>query len=94
MVKLMVKVVIKQEGIEFFKNEFKNFIDETRKENGCISFQLFQDADNPKVFFVGEEWASQEHLENHQKSKHFLKMQEIEKDIRENLEIHRLTLVK
>ena len=54
MVKLMVKVVIKQEGIEFFKNEFKNFIDETRKENGCISFQLFQDADNPKVFFVSE----------------------------------------
>ena len=94
MVKLMVKVVIKQEGIEFFKNEFKNFIDETRKENGCISFQLFQDADNPKVFFVSEEWASQEHLENHQKSKYFLKMQEIEKDIRENLEIHRLTLVK
>ena len=92
--KKLVKLLIKTDAIEHFKDEFKSFIDVTRKEAGCLSFQLFQDADNPQIFFVSEEWASEEDMINHENSKHFLAMQEIEKDIRESLEIHTLNLVK
>lgn len=34
-------------------------------EEGCISFRFYQDLEDPTVFFLFEEWESQETLEAH-----------------------------
>jgi len=35
------------------------------EEDGCISFRMYQDLEDPRVFFLFEEWESQEALEAH-----------------------------
>jgi len=47
-------------------------IEPTRKEKGCISYDLYQDMTNPGKFTFIENWQSKEHLDVHLKMPHFL----------------------
>lgn len=85
MIKVIAKITIKEEMIDTLKSIIPSLVAETRKEAGCILYQLFQDLNNKKVFAVIEEWESSEALQKHMNSKHFQeampKMSEIqEKD--------------
>lgn len=58
---------------KYFKLIYK-LIDETRKENGNISYTLFEDVDNVGEFVLIEEleeWDNQESLDNHFLTSHF-----------------------
>ncbi len=48
----------------------KKFIGPTRKELGCIRYDLFVDLDHPTKFTFIEEWVSREALEAHGRSVH------------------------
>lgn len=50
----------------------KKLVIETRKENGCIQYDLFEDNRNKGVFFIHEIWESKEDLHNHQVSDHMM----------------------
>lgn len=47
-------------------------IQPTRKEEGCISYDLYQDTTNPGRFTFIEEWQSKEHLDIHLKTPHLV----------------------
>ena len=47
-------------------------IEPTRKESGCISYELYEDTTNPGRFTFIEEWESQEHLNVHLKTPHLV----------------------
>ena len=47
-------------------------IEPTRKESGCISYELYQDSTNPGRLTFIEEWESQEHLDVHLKTPHLV----------------------
>lgn len=47
-------------------------IEPTRKESGCISYELYEDKTNPGRFTFIEEWESQEHLDVHLKTPHLV----------------------
>ena len=47
-------------------------VDATRKEEGNISYELHQDATNPKTYVFIEVWKSQEAIDSHNRSAHFL----------------------
>ncbi|RRQ45705.1 putative quinol monooxygenase [Chryseobacterium sp. SC28] len=46
----------------------KKLVIETRKEQGCVQYDLFEDHRNKGVFFVHENWQSAEDLHSHQVS--------------------------
>ncbi len=46
------------------------FVAPTRKEDGCIRYDLFVDLDDPTKFTFIEEWESREALDKHGKSDH------------------------
>ena len=71
MVKVVAKSTNKEGTLEEFKSVVAHLVAETRKEEGCISYQLFQDVKDRNVFTFIEEWQSQEALQSHMKSKHF-----------------------
>ena len=83
----MIKVVARQTIQEGKTGEFKSLVvhlvEETRKEEGCIAYQLCQDVKDETTFAFIEEWQSREALDNHMKSKHFVetmpKLDEIRK---------------
>ncbi|MCD9854673.1 antibiotic biosynthesis monooxygenase [Epilithonimonas sp. JDS] len=60
------------DGIELLKK----LVIETRRENGCIQYDLFEDHRNKGVFFIHETWATSEDLHSHQVSDHMMKFRE------------------
>ena len=54
----------------------KKLVIETRKEKGCIQYDLYEDNRNKGVFFIHENWESNEDLHNHQVSDHMMRFRE------------------
>ena len=57
---------------EELKKVCLGLIEPTRKEAGCISYNLYQDTTNPGKFTFIENWQSKEHLDVHLKSPHLV----------------------
>jgi len=71
MIKVIAKMTIKEDMVEQVKSSVQEMVAETRKEAGCLVYQLFQDVNNQKVFAFVEEWENMEALNKHLNSKHF-----------------------
>ena len=46
-------------------------VDGTRTEEGCISYELHQDINNPMIYVFVEVWKSQEAIDIHNATEHF-----------------------
>ncbi|XGU20710.1 putative quinol monooxygenase [Rhodococcus sp. 3Y1] len=55
---------------------YDELVTETRKEDGCINYELLQRTDNPCELVLVEEWESQEHLDAHTHTEHFVRLVE------------------
>lgn len=69
--KIVATISVKENYIEELKNIFHTVVDATRMEEGCISYDLHSDVNNPLVFVILEEWKNQEAIDFHNKSQHF-----------------------
>lgn len=49
---------------------FRGVIETTLKEEGCISYQLNRDSENPRRFVWTEEWESKALLDQHIRASH------------------------
>jgi quinol monooxygenase YgiN len=47
-------------------------VEPTRKEEGCVQYDLHQDNSQPGHFVFFENWESRGHLDKHMATKHFL----------------------
>jgi quinol monooxygenase YgiN len=88
---VVAKIVAKRESVENVKSELLKIIPPTRKEDGCISYNLFQDNENSAVFFFVENWESAEHLEKHMNTAHFKNLGAAIGGITEGMAINKLT---
>ena len=43
----------------------RGMLEPARVERGCLSYRLYEDVENRNDFFLLEEWATHEDLENH-----------------------------
>jgi len=74
MLKVLAKSELKPGSWEKAAPLYRELVEKTRQEDGCIEYGLFIDlADENKVCFV-ECWASDEALSAHTKSEHFTRI--------------------
>ena len=73
-VKVVVKSIIKEGCIEDYKKVVFELIEETRKENGLISYELYQDNENPNIMAIIEKWESQQALDVHAQTQHYKRL--------------------
>jgi quinol monooxygenase YgiN len=50
----------------------KKLVSETRKEEGCLQYDLIEDKENKGHFFMVELWETEEHLHKHSVQDHIL----------------------
>ncbi|NSB12756.1 putative quinol monooxygenase [Clostridium beijerinckii] len=74
MIKIVAKSVIKNEQIEKYLKLAKELVDKSRKEEGCISYGLFQDINDSSIFTFIEEWKDEEAINLHNNSEHFTRI--------------------
>lgn len=66
-VTVAARILAKPEKREKVMQALFDIVLETRKEEGCICFDLHQSLDNPCRFRLSEEWESKEALDEHLK---------------------------
>lgn len=55
---------------------FRSVVDTTLREEGCISYQINRDIENPRRFVFTEEWQSQADLDRHLAAPHLQALSE------------------
>ncbi len=71
MVKVIAKFFVKEDKVEEFLKLANVLVEESRKEEGCVSYNLLQDVSNPQTLIMVEEWESAGILKTHMASAHF-----------------------
>lgn len=90
---VIAKVVAKKDSVESLKNELLKLVPPTRKEAGCIEYNLHQDNEDPAVFVFYETWDSPAGLENHMNSDHFKNYVNAAGDLIEEKVVHKMARI-
>lgn len=72
MIKVVAKCIVKIKEIENFKKYVAELIVLSRKDEGNISYELYEDIENPSILTFIEEWQDKKVLDQHMSSKHFV----------------------
>ncbi|MDF2530956.1 MAG: antibiotic biosynthesis monooxygenase [Clostridia bacterium] len=87
MIFVVSKSIIKEGKAAEYKQQTVRLIEETRKEAGCISYDLCEDIDNPNILTFIEKWEDKQHLDLHMKTAHFMEIVPKLKDLRVSSEL-------
>ena len=71
MIKRIVKLTFKEEHLETFVTLFDQVKNNIRNFDGCTHLELWQDVNNPCIFFTYSFWESTEDLESYRHSELF-----------------------
>lgn len=74
MIKVVARKSVNEGKIEEVINLYKQLVQATRKEEGCIKYELYQDEKDSTILAVIEEWESKDALNKHMKSEHFTRI--------------------
>lgn len=93
-VTVVAKIVAKKGSVENVRNELLKLVTPTRKEHGCIEYNLHQDNDDPAVFVFYETWESLACLEKHMNTGHFTEYVAAVSNMIEEKVVHKLTRIE
>lgn len=74
MIQVVAKKFIKEGFAEDFIETARELVELTRKEEGCIRYDLCQDTSTPEIISFIEAWESADHLKAHMQTDHFLRL--------------------
>lgn len=72
MLRIIATNYIISEKREVFLSLVKPLIEQSRKEEGCLSYSLFEDTKTANVFTFIEDWRDQEAIDFHRNTLHFI----------------------
>ena len=67
---IVARIEAKKDKIELVRSELLKLVEPTRKEQGCMQYDLHQDNDNPGIFIYYENWESRELWQAHMNNDH------------------------
>lgn len=73
MIKVTSRRTIKPEFAEEAFLRYKDMVEGTRREAGCISYELFRDVNDTNTFVMIEEWESPDNQAVHEQTPHYKK---------------------
>lgn len=74
MIKVVARSFAKEDKLNEIIEFYKELVELTRKEDGCIKYELYRDEKDPTIVTMIEEWESREALDEHMKSEHFTRI--------------------
>lgn len=61
--------------------ELMDLVQKTRKETGCINYDLHVSLDNPKTFIFYENWVSKGCLDEHLQTPHLTRLRSMQEEL-------------
>jgi len=71
MITIIAKSIVKKEMKEQFKEKAAELVDLSNKEEGCISYNLYENMENNNIMAFIEEWKDKEAIRLHNNTEHF-----------------------
>ena len=71
---VVVEECVKEGQLEAYLEHMAETVELTKKEDGCIAYDIYEDADGSGKIAILELWESQEALDNHMASEHFQRL--------------------
>jgi quinol monooxygenase YgiN len=68
--RVIARVIARQGKVEELKTLLRSIVEPTRKETGCIQYELLQSKTDPTEFIFVEEWTCENALNQHLASSH------------------------
>ena len=78
---LIVKLYIKEENLEDFKKISCYNSENSRKEPGCLRFDVLQNEENPCMFFLYEIYKGDDDIAHHRTTEHYQKWRDTVADM-------------
>lgn len=72
MIKVIAKSIIEDGHLSNVRQLYRLLVNETVKEQGCLSYELFQELDNPNNLTLIEEWEDVGALQLHTQTPRFI----------------------
>lgn len=63
------------------EKELLAMVNETRKETGCINYDLHKSVDCPRTFVFYENWVSKACLESHFQTPHLIRLSQMQQEL-------------
>ena len=67
---IIARIEAGKQNVDLDKSELRKLITPTRREKGCLQYDLHQENDHPEVFVFYENWKSRELWQRHMNSGH------------------------
>jgi len=93
MIKLVSKGYFYEDKVEEAIKIYSELVVKSRKEEGCIAYNLYQDTIEKTVLTMIEEWENEEVLETHRNTEHFKTLVPIVKSLRKSSDLNVYKLV-
>ncbi len=84
---VVAEIVAKPGKEEELRRELLALIEPTRKEEGCVQYDLHQSADEPGRFLFYENWRTRATWDKHMQTPHLERFQSIAGDLAEPLRV-------
>jgi quinol monooxygenase YgiN len=68
--RVVARIKARTESVSEVRELLSGLVEPTRKESGCITYELLQNTEDPRDFTFVEEWESNEALASHLASDH------------------------
>jgi quinol monooxygenase YgiN len=72
--RLISKRIVKEDKIEEVIKLFEELALFSLKEEGCISYELYQDEKDSRILTMVEDWQSKDALDKHTRTEHFTRL--------------------
>ena len=90
---IVADITAKPESVELVKAELEKLIPITRKEEGCIQYDLHRDNDDPNHFMFYETWTSRDLWQEHMNAPHLVEYMKATDGAVAEFTLHELTQV-
>lgn len=80
-VTVLAKLTAKPGLEDKVKQELLKMVEETRKEKGCLNYDLHVDEANSSTFLFYENWVSKMALDNHFHTEHFARLHGLQDEL-------------
>ena len=74
MIKVVAKNYVQEDKMDEVMELNKELVEATRKEEGCISYAVYQDEKDATILTMIEEWENRDVLKKHMHSEHFTRI--------------------
>lgn len=88
MIKIVLKFKLKPGVKEEYLQVMSELLTKTRQEDGCLAYDLFEDAKDPLTLSLIEEWRDDEALRLHNETEHFTRIVPKLREYRESQELN------